>query len=254
MLRIVFFLCITLSSFAQSHLTRAKILIDRNQYAKAESIIREYLDHNPNHLAARELLGDALSYQRNWDEAIIQYEKLLTNDSENANYNYKYGGAMAMKAQEGSKFAALGLISDIKQAFHKAVILDPMHVDAHWALVDLYVTLPGIVGGSYSKALKYAEQLQKISLVDGYLAKGYVFEYDDNPAKAEYYYKKAVVTGRSVTCYTKLSEFYEGHNNPDKAIGTLEKARREHQRNAMNYQIGKVSADYNIQLDKGRNA
>jgi tetratricopeptide (TPR) repeat protein len=83
------------------------------------------------------------------------------------------------------------------------------------------------------------------------LAKGYVYEYDDEPELAEKYYKLAIEEGGSVTCYEKLTNFYESNHQPDKAIDNLEEAQRKHQRNAMHYQIGKVCADYNIQLEKG---
>ena len=156
-----------------------------------------------------------------------------------------------MKALSISKIKALGIIGDVKKAFLRAAELDPKHIDARWALVELYVSLPGIIGGSNSKALKYANELQNLSKVDGYLAKGYVYEYDDEPELAEKYYKLAIKVGGSVTCYEKLTNFYESNDQPDKAIGNLEEAQQKHQRNAMHYQIGKVCADYNIQLEKG---
>ena len=68
---------------------------------------------------------------------------------------------------------------------------------------------------------------------------------------AEKYYKLAIKVGGSVTCYEKLTNFYESQDKPDEAIDNIEKAHEKHQRNAMHYQIGKVCADYNIQLEKG---
>ena len=104
---------------------------------------------------------------------------------------------------------------------------------------------------AFLKPLTYANQLEKISKVDGYLAKGYVYEYDNEPKLAEKYYKLAIKVGGSVTCYEKLTNFYEDQNQPEKAIVNLEIAQKNLQRNAMHYQIGKVCADYNMQLDKG---
>ncbi|WP_240507616.1 tetratricopeptide repeat protein [Winogradskyella aurantia] len=230
---------------------RARSFMDIKEYEQAEEEMLKYLEAQPNDSKALELLGDAYSYQKEWDKAIEQYEILVEKVPDKANYHYKYGGALAMKAQSGSKLEALGLIGAMKRSFLNAVALDPAHIDAHWALVDLYVTLPGIVGGSFSKALKYADSLEKISEVDGYLAKGYIYEYDEEPKLAEKYYKLAIRVGGSVTCYDKLTGFYEAQNQPIEAISTLEKGQQKHQRNAMHYQIGKVCADYNIQLDKG---
>lgn len=237
--------------FSQSSKEKAKSYITDKHYEKAEHELISFVQANPDDIEAIELLGDAYGYQKKWDNAIEQYETLKDNYPNNANYHYKYGGALGMKALNISKIRALGIIGDVKQSFLKAAELDPKHIDTRWALVELYVSLPGIVGGSMSKALKYANELQQLSKVDGYLAKGYVYEYDDEPELAEKYYKLAIEVGGSVTCYEKLTNFYEAQNKPDKAIVNLEQAQRKHQRNAMHYQIGKVCADYNIQLEKG---
>lgn len=245
----VFF--ITAFGFSQSAIDNAKTYIEQKNFKKAQQEMLTFIASHPNDKVAIELLGDAYGHQKKWDEAIAQYETLKNAKPNNANYQYKYGGALGMKALSVSKFKALGIIGDVKKAFLKAAELDPKHIDARWALVELYVSLPGIVGGSTSKALKYANQLQNLSKVDGYLAKGYVYEYDDEPELAEKYYKLAIKVGGSVTCYEKLTTFYENQDEPEKAIGNLEAARQKLQRNAMHYQIGKVCADYNIQLDKG---
>ncbi|APY08971.1 hypothetical protein BWZ20_11990 [Winogradskyella sp. J14-2] len=237
--------------FAQSSKEKAKTYLIEKNYNKAQQELTTFLEANPSDTEAIELLGDAYGYQKKWDNAVEQYKILKDNYPKNANYHYKYGGALGMKALSISKLKALGIIGDVKQAFLKAAELDEKHIDTRWALVELYVSLPGIVGGSNSKALKYANELQNLSKVDGYLAKGYVYEYDDEPELAEKYYKLAIEVGGSVTCYEKLTNFYETNNQPDKAIGNLEEAQKKHQRNAMHYQIGKVCADYNIQLEKG---
>lgn len=238
-------------SFSQASIEKAEAFIENNEFKNAEQEMTAFLKTKPEDKKAIELLGDAYGHQKKWDEAIEQYKILTKEQPNSANYQYKYGGALGMKALSINKLKALGIIGDVKQAFLKAAELDPKHIDARWALVELYVSLPGIVGGSFSKALNYAEQLEKLSKVDGYLAKGYVYEYDDEPELAEKYYKLAIKVGGSVTCYDKLTTFYEAQNEPEKAIGNLEVAHQNLQRNAMHYQIGKVCADYNIQLDKG---
>ena len=237
--------------FSQTAIENTEAYIANKAYVKAQQEVSVFLESNPNNLKAIELLGDAYGYQKKWDKAIGQYQILKRKQPNNANYHYKYGGALGMKALSISKIKALTIIGDVKEAFHKAAELDPNHIDTRWALVELYVSLPGIVGGSFSKALRYAEELEQLSKVDGYLAKGYVYEYDDEPELAEKYYRLAVKIGGSVTCYEKLTNFYEGQKQPEKAIRNLEEAKDKHQRNAMHYQIGKVCADYNIQLDKG---
>ena len=251
MIRYLFVLMLSSFCYSQTSIANAEAFIAKKQFVKAQNEMTAFLESNPNDLKGIELLGDAYGHQKKWDKAIAQYQILKQKRPNNANYHYKYGGALGMKALSISKIKALGIIGDVKQSFLKAAQLDPQHIDTRWALVELYVSLPGIVGGSFSKALMYAEQLEELSKVDGYLAKGYVYEYDGEPELAEKYYRLAIKVGGSVTCYEKLTEFYEGQEQPEKAIGNLEEAKDKHQRNAMHYQIGKVCADYNIQLEKG---
>ena len=235
----------------QSSLVDAETLIKSKKFAKAETILIAYIEENPNNLQASELLGDAYGHQKKWDEAITYYKQLVEAKPTEANFHYKYGGALGMKALTISKLKALGIIGDVKTAFLKAAELDPNHLDARWALVELYMQLPGIIGGSKSKSFKYANELEKLSVVDGYLAKGYIYEYDDEPELAEKFYKKAIEEGGSITCYDKLTKLYEKEGKSTEAITNLEAAHVKHKRNAMHYQIGKVCADYNVQLEKG---
>lgn len=248
---LLLFLLIPIASFGQTNLGQAQKLFDSKQFSKAETVLLSYTKTYPNDLKGIELLGDVYGQQLKWDEAIASYKKLVDAKDSNANYHYKYGGAMGMKALQVNKFKALGMIGDIKDEFHKAAELDPKHIDVRWALVELYIQLPGIVGGSVDKSLKYANELEQLSKVDGYLAKGYIYEYDDEPALAEKYYIMAIKEGGSMTCYEKLTNFYEKQKQPEKAIANLQKNQDAHQRNALHYQIGKVAAEYHVELEKG---
>lgn len=251
MKKFLLFFCFPLIGFSQTAIDEVPILLDNKQYVKAESIMETYVSKNPNDIKAIELLGDAYGHQKKWDDAIEQYEKLVEINSNKAEYHYKYGGAMAMKALEVNKLSAIGIIGDAEDAFLEAAKLDKSHIETRWALVELYMQLPGILGGSMDKSLRYANELEKISEVDGLLAKGYIYEYDDEPELAERYYKKALQVGGSLTCFNKLTTFYENQKQGDKAFKNIEATQEKYDRNALHYQIGKVAAEYDIHLEKG---
>ncbi len=115
---------------------------------------------------------------------------------------------MGMKAKSVNKFKALGMIDDIENSFLKAAELDKKHIETRWALVMLYIELPGIVGGSEKKALKYSDELMELSKVDGYLSKAYIDEYFNRYKKAETNYLKAHEIGNSKTTFQKLYNLY----------------------------------------------
>ncbi len=239
--------------FGQSSFSEADSLFQNKEYSRAELQLNSILKETPNNIKTLELLGETYALQEKWEEAVEVFRKLVEIEPENAEYHYKYGGALGMKALRSNAVSAFFMIDNIEDEFLKTLTLDKNHIDAHWALVVYYTELPGILGGSIKKALKYSEELKTISLVDYYLSKGYVYEYDNEFELAEENYLKAVEVGGSLTCFQKLSDLYETEGSHQKAINTIEEANEKLQRNSLNYQLGKVSAAYNLELEKGEN-
>jgi tetratricopeptide (TPR) repeat protein len=193
---------------AETDFEKAEKLYKQEKYDQAKTLFESYLKSNPNHYKTVEFLGDIAGHQKKWDEAIKQYKVLKTQFPKTANYWYKYGGALGMKAKSVNKFKALGMIDDVENAFLTAAKLDVKHIDSRWALVMLYIELPGIVGGSETKAVKYSNELMELSKVDGYLSKGYIDEYFSRYKKAEANYIKAHEIGNSKTTFQKLYNLY----------------------------------------------
>ncbi|MDI1257295.1 MAG: tetratricopeptide repeat protein [Flavobacterium sp.] len=204
--------------FSQSVFENAEKLFRQQKYNDAKALFETLLKDQPNDLKILEYLGDINGISKNWDAALVYYKKLKVLKPSNADYHYKYGGVLGMIANESNKFKALGMIDDIKQSFQKAIELNPKHIDARWALVEFYLKLPGIIGGSETKATRYANELLTISPIDGYLAKGRIAEYFERYKEAEKLYKIAIQIGSSKICYQKLSDLYKNKmNQPEKA-------------------------------------
>jgi tetratricopeptide (TPR) repeat protein len=212
------FLIFPIIAMAQTNFDKAKALFDDQKFQASITFFENDLKENPNSLRTIELLGDVYGHLQNWDKALSYYQKLKNTNPNNADYWYKFGGVLGMKAKTSNKFVALGLIGDVKKAFETAIKLNPKHIDARWALVEIYLQLPGIVGGSESKAKKYANELQTISPVDGFLAKGRIAEYFERYKTAEEQYLKAFQIGKSKTSFQKLYDLYTKKlKQPEKA-------------------------------------
>jgi tetratricopeptide (TPR) repeat protein len=251
MKKLLFLLLFPALLCAQTPFEEAEMYFNKEQFKKAESLFQQYLKENPNHRKTREYLGDIAGHAKDWDKAIFYYEPLVEENPLDANYHFKCGGAMGMKALEISRIRALGYIGDIKEHFETAAKLDPQHIEVRWALVEYYIQLPGIIGGSERKAVKYANELFRISPVDGYLANGYIAEYSNRPKDAEKFYKKAIEVGGSPHTYEKLTNLYEKNEQPHEAIQTAAISLKKHKRNSLNYQIGKIAAQYNLDAELG---
>ena len=247
----IIFLFITSGVLAQNNYEQAEAYYRAEQFSKAKPIFQQHLIENRNDAKTREYLGDIAGYTKKYDQAIEIFKDLVAEDPANANYHFKLGGTLGMKALEISKIRALSYISEIKFHLGEAARLDPKHIETRWALVEFYIQLPGIIGGSEDKAITFAKQLGAISKVDGYLAQGYIAEYTDRLNDAERFYKQAIAIGGSAHTYEKLTSHYENNNQPEEAIATASKSLEIHQRNQLNYQIGKVAAQYNVETEKG---
>jgi tetratricopeptide (TPR) repeat protein len=122
------------------------------------------------------------------------------------------------------------MIDEVKASFEKAITLNSKHIEARWALIELYIQLPGIVGGSQSKAIKYSNELLRLSPVDGYLSRGHIEEYFKRYKTAEQQYKKAIMAGGSKTSYQKLASLYKNKmRDPEKAKTVLETYNKKNQ-------------------------
>lgn len=209
--------------WSQSNFDQAEKLFKEQKLEQAQPIFESVLKANPSDLKTIEYLGDIASRGKSWDTAIGYYKKLKQLKPSEANYQYKYGGALGMKATQVNRFTALGMIGDIKESFEKAIALNPKHIDARWALVMLYIKLPRIVGGSESKATKYSNELSQLSPIDGYLSKGRIDEYFKRYEAAEQQYKKAIALDGSKASYEVLANLYKNKmNEPEKAKSVLE--------------------------------
>lgn len=203
---------------AQSNFDKGEKFFKEGKYEQAQSVFESFLKENPNHLKTIEYLGDIAGFQKSWDEAIPYYKKLKQLKPNEANYYFKYGGVLGMKAKNSNKFKALGMIGEVKSSFEKSIELNPKHIEARWALLMIYCELPGFVGGSETKAIKYSNELFKISPVDGYLSRGYIDEYFERYSAAEKNYIKANEIGKSKTTFQTLYNLYlKKLKDPNKA-------------------------------------
>ena len=212
------FLFFSCTLYAQSDFEKGEKLFRQKKLTEAKVLLDNAVKMNSKNYEAIELLGDIAGQQKKWDDALSQYRILRDNFPSNANFQYKFGGALGMKAKDANKFKALGMLDEVEGSFLKAAKLDPKHIESRWALVIYYLEIPGILGGSEKKSQKYANELMAISQVDGYLADGHIAEYFKRYEIAEKYFIKAHEIGKSPKTFQRLYDLYiKKLKNPEKA-------------------------------------
>ncbi|MBE8727695.1 tetratricopeptide repeat protein [Flavobacterium hungaricum] len=194
--------------WAQSNFEKAEKLFHSKKYTEAQVIFESILKTKPSDVKTLDYLGEIAGHKKSWVEGASYFKKLTELKPNNADYFFKYGGCLAMHSQEVNKLKAFGMVGDMKAAFEKAIELNSKHVQARWALIEIYLQLPGILGGSESKAVSYSNELAQFSPVDGYLSKGRIEEYFKRYNLAEKNYMKAHEIGNSKVTFQKLYNLY----------------------------------------------
>ncbi|MCV9927351.1 hypothetical protein OIU83_06795 [Flavobacterium sp. LS1R49] len=224
---VLIFLLFPILIWSQSNFEKAEKLFEIQKFDKAKTLFETVLKENPSDLKTLEYLGDISSHNKEWDQAVGYYKKMKQLNPFEANYFYKYGAALGMKALNVSKLKAFGMIDEIRGSFEKTIVLNPKHIEARWALIEMNLELPGIAGGSQAKAIKYSDELLRLSSIDGYLSRGHIDEYFKRYSDAERQYKHAIIVSKSKKSYQMLASLYQKKmNQPAKAKSVLEEYRK----------------------------
>ena len=163
-------------------------LLKNGKIQQAKSILLEHKEKEE----AIDFLGDIASFNKNWDKAIEYYRSLVDRKPDSAEYNFKLGGALGMKALESSKFQAALLIPEMKKSLLNAAELDPYHTEVRRALVEFYMQIPSFLGGGENTAMEYVKELEKINKVDAHLAKAYIYKMEEEPEAFREEIRKAI--------------------------------------------------------------
>jgi len=216
----LFMLFPVLGSYSQSNMVEIHTALEQGKIQTAKKLLHQRVSENPNDAVAQAYLGDIAGFEKDWDTSMALYKNLVLKHPDNADYSFKYGAALGMKALSISKIQSVIYIADIKKYLEKAVQLDPKHVQARRVLVELYIKLPGILGGSFDKAQGFADELESLNKVDYYLAHAFILKEEKSLAESEVYFKKAL----------------EAHQN----LASSKK------RNILNYELGKAASDFEV--------
>ena len=128
-------------------------------------------------------IGESYAAEKKWDLAIYYYEKLVSIDSNNADYLYRLGGTQAAYSEVASKFKVLSLINTAKRNLIKSASFDIEHIYSRWALVQILTELPQILGGNKQNALIYCNEIQNISFIHGLISYHYFYSFQNDQEK-----------------------------------------------------------------------
>lgn len=130
-------------------------LMKAKKYAEVERTAAARLLKEPANadaLVARSAAIASAGNQARIAEAIKYAEQCVSSQPANARCHLALGNALGWKAMAGGILSAMGYAGDIRDAFKKAVELDPRNLDARFSLLQFYMMAPSIAGGGSGKA------------------------------------------------------------------------------------------------------
>lgn len=145
-------------------------LIKAKKYPEAERAASARLAREPANAEAMIGRVDAImaaGLQARIGDAVKQAEQCVKVSPGTAGCHLALGKALGWKAMAGGVMSALGYAGDMRNAFKKAVELDPRNLDARFSLLQFYIMAPGIMGGGTGKAETLAAQTAALNAEAG---------------------------------------------------------------------------------------
>jgi tetratricopeptide (TPR) repeat protein len=146
-------------------------LVQQRKYAEAKTVFEQILDKNNNDAEAHYRLGWLFLNRgfkdRDVDEAVDQLEKAVDLNPNNADYQFRYGAALGEKAQSAGVIKQAFLAPKVKNAFKRAVELDPQNAQARIGLARYYLVAPSIMGGDEVEGWRQLEEAIKLDEIHG---------------------------------------------------------------------------------------
>ncbi len=180
------------------------------------------LAKSPNDETALFYTAKAVLQQERFEEALPYFERLTDRHPDNADYWMWLGRAAGLSASRASVFRAKRFVNVLKDAFGKALALDPDHGPTHVGLVQFYAEAPFIVGGSMKKARAEADAAKAADTAYGDMAWGIYYTLDEEYDSALEHLTAACDAGiQEGMAYVFLGKAYAASGDREKAIAAL---------------------------------
>lgn len=163
-------------------------LIKAKKYAEAEKAANAKLNTDANNADALLVKAELILAEGKLDkldEAAKYAEQCVNAHPQLSECHEMLGNVLGTKATSGSMFAAMSYAGKIRDAFIKAIELDPKNYSARSSLLQYYLQAPAIAGGGKSKAQNLVIETAKVNSTAGNLLQANMDLADDKFANAE---------------------------------------------------------------------
>ncbi|MDT8999056.1 tetratricopeptide repeat protein [Paucibacter sp. APW11] len=163
-------------------------LLDKDKTEELERVAQTRLKQSPadtQAAVALALLAKDSGDDKRVEAGVHSMEQCLAQQPKEAACHYALGSLLGVQAMSASMFKAMSLTGKIRDAFSRALEIDPGFIEARAALQQFYVMAPSVAGGSISKAGALAQEVRESQPELAKLMRSRVLAQDGKLAEAE---------------------------------------------------------------------
>lgn len=174
------FVFLALTSLAHAAVDPAQLaavrgLMQERKLPEAQAALEKMIAVQPNEADLHSLLGEVLVRREDPETAVKSLQKAIELAPNVSTHHRRLGDAYGRSAQKAGALSKFGFARKCRDAYEKAVALNPGDIDSRLALLGFYRQAPGIVGGGMDKAHGQADEIIKLDPVRGKIVKASLF-------------------------------------------------------------------------------
>jgi tetratricopeptide (TPR) repeat protein len=167
-------------------------LFREQKWAEAQALLEKAVAAEPGNAEAHYYLGMSFLNRNDADHALPSLEKAVALAPANSGYVQHVGDAYGLAAQKAGLFAKMGWAKKCKEAYDKAVELDPANLNARWSVMEYCRQAPGFLGGGMDGAYAQAAEIKKLDPARGRAAFASLYIAEKKFAEAFAIYEEAL--------------------------------------------------------------
>lgn len=220
---------------------------------RAPAAIESLAKAQPDNADVQVLLVRLRLSQGRAEDAVDIAEDLVDVAPDNASAQLWLGNAYGNRIGQVGMLSKAMMAPKLRDAFERAVELDPTQHEARVTLVEYYLQAPAVAGGSVEEARKQSAELLRRDPPRGQYTRGRIAQHEKKPTEAAAAYA-AAYAGRpeNKTYRMTAGVAFQETKQWDRAFGLFETWTKEDPKaGGAWYQIGRTAALSGQKLDEG---
>jgi tetratricopeptide (TPR) repeat protein len=202
---------------------RALDLYKRTEYHAAIALL-QHANHDAHTL---QLLGQCYFMEGQFSKATDSLERAAALAPNDSNIQHWLGRAWGRRAETSFALNAMGYATKTRDAFERAVRLDPENGEAINDLFDFYLEAPSLLGGGIDKARKLLPSIERLDPAEIHFAQARIEEKQKDFDKAESELRRAAeIAPRSVGRVIDLAKFLARRGHYDESDKLFQQAEK----------------------------